>query len=171
MSAQVRIRPHVDVQVEVARNAARRGAGAPLPGMRSRPPASTPGGTAISMLSPLPVRMLRLVPSAASVNVTGSCPTMSGATALALPHASSPLRGLAAARRAAAEQAGEDVADVEVAVELDAARAGTRAAAERARERLGVESLRHAVGAHGRALEPIVFLALLLVAQNARTRR
>src|SRR6185436_14271087 len=85
-----------------------------------------------------------------------------GAAALSRTHTAPRLRGAPAA---AAEQAGEDVVDVEVAAELDAA--GRRArAAEGARERIGIEALRHAVGPDGSVLEAVVFLALLRVAQH-----
>ena len=55
----------------------RAGAGAPWPGSRNRPPLSTPGGMLTSTVAPLPVRTVRLPPSAASANVTSSLPIAS----------------------------------------------------------------------------------------------
>src|SRR5499427_6376666 len=80
-----------------------------------------------------------------------------GATALA-GTGPPPLHGPAAAARVA-EQAGEDVAHVEVAAELDPARGGARAA-EGAREGVGIEPFGHPVRANRRAFEAVVLLAL-----------
>src|SRR4051812_9225394 len=87
-----------------------------------------------------------------------------GATRLARANAAAPrLRG-ATAPAAAAEQAGEDVADVELA-ELDAA--GVRARpAESPGERVGIEAFRHAVRPDRRMLQAIVFAALLRIAEH-----
>ena len=166
-SAQVGIGPHVDVQIEVAGRAGRAGRGAPLPGTRSRPPVSTPGGIGnFDGAAPLPVRMVRFVPSAASQKVTGSWPTMSaprlwrGRTRP--PHC----RVWRARPPRVAEQAGEHVVDVEVAAELDAARV-----AARVRRTCG-RTHRHRIlpacrpARTGASLQPIVFLALLRVAEH-----
>src|SRR6185312_4095635 len=157
--SQVWIGADLDVQVEIPGRPVARRRGRPLPG-ETQPPAvlharrnvdldgrSAPGADG-SLAAQRRLDERDLQP-----------PHRVGAACLARADAA---RVEAATRRgaAAAEQRGEDVADVEVAAHLDAARAGARAA-ERLGERVGVEPFGHPVGPDRGVLETVVFPALL----------
>ena len=146
VAAQVRIGPDLDLEVEIAGRAA-------LAAARARPARDAQAAAALDAGRDRDLDgrcrcrcgTLRRVPSAASAKPTVSCPTMSAPRLWRVARAAPTGRRRAAAA-AAAEQAGEDVAEVDVAAELIPPLPAAPAA-EGLREGIGVEPLGHAVRA------------------------